>query len=566
MKFTFILSVHNAMPHIQACVQSILAQSYPNFNVVILENKSTDGTAEYLHTLTTSPKVHIVYSQKLLSIEDTWKQIHTLQKNEYMVVANAKAIYHKDFLLRLKDLINNNSDSSVYCANIVSNGDNKPTGLKEKNSIYDYLKARLRGRAPANMASFVIKTQSYHNLNEVGGMFYSFDQLVMKLIGTSYLPLEPQVLVQQSCISQKEYLSEHDEIFKSFKKFCQWMISTGDSRLISIVKDYLPFHLHTMQAVLTPLLLKEYQSLYSCFNIDPHRVKDIHICFASDKNYLPFMATAMLSALLSSDPDERLHFYVLCNNMSDQDKKNVSFIKKYKKCEIHFIDLDENAFSQFPAVGAHITNTSYYRYKIPELLENLTKVIWLDCDVIVKDSLWDLYQTDITNFPIAAVEDVGYTYWRTRNSKLIYQGFYINAGVLLINAALWRKEKAGDALMEYTLLHKDEISIGDQDVINAVFKDRIKSLDYKWNVQDSFLRAAPERAFNNHEKDILLASLSPAVIHYTTANKPWNNYKCPLAKEWFYYNAFLPSVYRKNLWLRKMFNHKFWRRLGIKLK
>jgi glycosyltransferase involved in cell wall biosynthesis len=48
VKFSIILPVKNGGEYVKECVQSILAQSCPDFNLHILENCSTDGTAEWL--------------------------------------------------------------------------------------------------------------------------------------------------------------------------------------------------------------------------------------------------------------------------------------------------------------------------------------------------------------------------------------------------------------------------------------------------------------------------------------------------------------------------------------
>src|SRR6185503_17071942 len=41
----------NEQRNIRACVEAILAQDYPNFEVIVLEDRSTDGTGEILRSL-----------------------------------------------------------------------------------------------------------------------------------------------------------------------------------------------------------------------------------------------------------------------------------------------------------------------------------------------------------------------------------------------------------------------------------------------------------------------------------------------------------------------------------
>ena len=73
-RFSVILPVRNGGNYIKVCVASILAQTYPEFNLVILENCSTDGTPEWLTTLT-DPRISVIPAEKPLSIEDNWARI-----------------------------------------------------------------------------------------------------------------------------------------------------------------------------------------------------------------------------------------------------------------------------------------------------------------------------------------------------------------------------------------------------------------------------------------------------------------------------------------------------------
>ena len=43
-QFSIFLPVRNGWPYVQQCVESILNQTYPHFELVILDNQSTDNT------------------------------------------------------------------------------------------------------------------------------------------------------------------------------------------------------------------------------------------------------------------------------------------------------------------------------------------------------------------------------------------------------------------------------------------------------------------------------------------------------------------------------------------
>jgi len=82
-KFSIILPVHNGGEYVKECVKGILTQTVKNFDLLILENKSTDGTREWLGTLN-DDRVKIYPAATLLSIEENWKRIAGIPKKNLL--------------------------------------------------------------------------------------------------------------------------------------------------------------------------------------------------------------------------------------------------------------------------------------------------------------------------------------------------------------------------------------------------------------------------------------------------------------------------------------------------
>ena len=64
-KYSIILPVRNGGHYVKICVDSILAQTYTDFNFIVLDNCSTDGTLEWLLSLNDS-RIKVIPSQKSL--------------------------------------------------------------------------------------------------------------------------------------------------------------------------------------------------------------------------------------------------------------------------------------------------------------------------------------------------------------------------------------------------------------------------------------------------------------------------------------------------------------------
>lgn len=265
---------------------------------------------------------------------------------------------------------------------------------------------------------------------------------------------------------------------------------------------------------------------------------EINIAFAADENYVQPMSVAITSILKNASKNDKLSFYILCNNISTDSKNWLLELKKVKDCKITFFDINNSEFSSFNVLKGHITVTAYFRMKLADLLPDINKIIYLDCDVIVKTSLYDLFETDISGYYIAAVEDIGCTYLRKYRKDICpYDFMYINSGVLLINLEEWRKDNIPEQLFKTAESGVNHFQ-HDQEIINIVCHDKCLQLDLSWNVQDSFYRNDALVKTNVQAKYIRQCAKNPKIIHYTFKIKPWDEVTMPMAREWWYYNKF----------------------------
>ena len=74
IKYSIILPVRNGGEYLKECVNSILSQTYTDFNLLILDNNSTDGTLEWIQSVA-DKRIVIFTSNESLSIEQNWARI-----------------------------------------------------------------------------------------------------------------------------------------------------------------------------------------------------------------------------------------------------------------------------------------------------------------------------------------------------------------------------------------------------------------------------------------------------------------------------------------------------------
>lgn len=242
----------------------------------------------------------------------------------------------------------------------------------------------------------------------------------------------------------------------------------------------------------------------------------IPIFCASDENYAPFMTIMMRSVLMHTK--SFIDFYIMDGGIVDKTKRLINKdLKSYKNKKLHYIDMKNFDLSRFPNIKHYSLNT-FSRYFIPDLFPQLKKVLYMDVDIIVKKDILELYNQDLEGFPIGAVLEDFYEGNYTTLKEKIWPQYrckdqYFNAGVLLLDVQKLNKMKFTDKTVEMTVQLFHKLACPDQDVLNILFENNFKKLDYRFNYM-------PDHIHLLQRKHPEISKIDPVVIHYTS-QKPW---------------------------------------------
>lgn len=230
----------------------------------------------------------------------------------------------------------------------------------------------------------------------------------------------------------------------------------------------------------------------------------INICLSCDDKYSQYAGVFIASVLSNANSDSNIKIYIMDGGISDIQKQKILSLKSIKDCNINFIPINPDDFSEYKEVCSHkyITLASYYRLKLASLLPDTDKVIYFDCDMVANSDLQELFDTDLDNYLFAGVQDIS-------RKKVKINPNYVNAGMLIFNLELIRKENIEEKFLKYVSENNNSIKCGDQTIINEVCKERIKLLNATWNVQSS--------NFQNRSSYIQ----NPKIVHFVSKNKPW---------------------------------------------
>lgn len=253
----------------------------------------------------------------------------------------------------------------------------------------------------------------------------------------------------------------------------------------------------------------------------------IDIVCSIDENYIEYCGV-MLTSLVVHTPHEKFRIHIICSSMVENKGKEKlkAFCDKYQ-AEVYFYDVDYSLIKDFPIRKQdHLSLAAYLRLFMSELIpSHINKVLYLDCDLIAVESIKELWEKNIDDIAVAAVEERSpFDTQSPVTLKYPTEYSYFNSGVMLINLQKWREKKFVDECKHYISLNYDNIKLHDQDVLNALLYKEKEFISIRWNLMDFFLYAKPE-VQSNRKEDWQKALKSPAIIHFTGKRKPWM-YNC----------------------------------------
>jgi lipopolysaccharide biosynthesis glycosyltransferase len=247
-------------------------------------------------------------------------------------------------------------------------------------------------------------------------------------------------------------------------------------------------------------------------------------CAAEGAEYLAHSA-AMLHSLLSHHAEHDVYVHYLHGgDIPPRLEAELAAMVVRDGGAISFIRVPDRAVRGLPTKD-FTRKATWYRIFLPELRPAVDRVLYLDADLIVTDSLAPLFELDLTGHWVGAVTNVLQHNHFHRPAELGLAGpeVYFNAGVLLMNLAEMRRDGRTRALLDYGRANADRLEWRDQDALNVVLGSRRLALHPRWNCMNSlFAFAWAADVFG--EASLREALGHPAIRHFEgpSVNKPWH--------------------------------------------
>lgn len=244
----------------------------------------------------------------------------------------------------------------------------------------------------------------------------------------------------------------------------------------------------------------------------------IVVVCAADSAYAVPMAVMLQSLATHADPARKIDVYIIARGLSTPLRERIGKQAR-PSLRIHWQDSIASTAIGEPPWG-HVSIASYDRLLIPGYLPDaVTRVLWLDCDLLVLDDVSRLFDQAPTGEILRAVRDplvrclgspYGVRHWKALG--LARDLPYFNAGVMLIDMVRWRAAGVTERALGYLQRFGKDVFFHDQEALNAVVGRDWKLLEDRWNFSVN--------PFHARRQD--RGQGQPAIIHFAGRIKPWS--------------------------------------------
>ncbi|MBU6136966.1 glycosyltransferase family 8 protein [Clostridium tertium] len=249
----------------------------------------------------------------------------------------------------------------------------------------------------------------------------------------------------------------------------------------------------------------------------------IDLLVTFDKNYIPPFQT-MLKSLVLNNPRETFHIWLLHSEIPLEMLQEVEEYCAKQGAAMTSINVERSVFKNAP-VSKRYPQEMYYRLLAPLILpKSIKKILYLDPDILIINSIRPLWETELGNYIFAAASHVGVTgvINDINRARLRVDHDYYNSGVMLMDLTKARSIVNVEEIFQCVREHKEELLLPDQDIFNYLYGKQTLPLDDAiWNYDARKYSNYLLRSGGNYDMDWI--TRNTVVLHFCGKSKPWKH-------------------------------------------
>ena len=266
----------------------------------------------------------------------------------------------------------------------------------------------------------------------------------------------------------------------------------------------------------------------------------MNVATALDDNYAKY-TYVMLYSLFTNNEDAEIYVYLLQNSLTEESIQNLEKLCDTYRNHLCLLDVNEDTMDQRLLQTDNWTMETCYRLQLFDILPSeVDRLLYLDVDMVINQSVSELYQMDMGDKKIAAVHDSKMRDENIVNSVNEYRDdaivslrerdAYFNAGMLLFDVSKLRQKYSYERYISEAEKIGFRLFAPDQDLLNLLHHDEVVWVDgLRYNFFPG-IRIDEGFCYEEMKEDV-------AIIHFI-GKKPWsggNHIHHCLEKIWWDY-------------------------------
>ena len=245
----------------------------------------------------------------------------------------------------------------------------------------------------------------------------------------------------------------------------------------------------------------------------------MNILVTLNSNYLNPLKV-MLKSLFLNNPKESFNIYVMHSSLTDEELRQINSVVRDEGHVLYVIPMKDEYFKDAPVV-LHYSKEMYYRLLAYKFMPpEVDKLLYLDPDILIINSIRKLYDTDLKDHLFAAAyhDRVSVKQINKLRLKPYEIEAYYNSGVLLFNLKYQRETVNEKDIFDF--VKKNALILPDQDILNALYSKNIKPVDeILYNYDPRYYNYYRFVSNGRYDMDYIIYNTS--IIHFCGKQKPW---------------------------------------------
>lgn len=261
----------------------------------------------------------------------------------------------------------------------------------------------------------------------------------------------------------------------------------------------------------------------------------MNIAYSTSDLYSELAATSIASLFENSKDAEEINVYVIDIGISEKHRQDLLDLAAVYGRHLEFLEdlnVEDIAHTKIDVGRWHISTFSRL-FLLHVLPKGMDKIIYIDCDMIIRHSLKTLWEMDMEGTWCMSADDCRGKMYR-KDIGIPMDSIYTNNGLMVIDLDAWRKNDVESKFIDFINEYHGDITYMDQGVLNGVFQPlkKVKLLPISYNAQTvcydlgfDGLQACRKPVWAYTKKEFEAGIADPTVVHFTTCfmsgTRPW---------------------------------------------